>query len=81
MIGRNIVLGEWECFNPGDAIIRLFSKQNRHALGLLRHNWNKCNGKCIDNSVSKSAHVLAPLVLEMWDRMLQAAVATQKSQA
>jgi hypothetical protein len=21
MIGRNIVLGEWECFNPKDAIV------------------------------------------------------------
>ena len=35
MIGRNIVLGEWECFNPRDAIVGLFSKRNGHALGLL----------------------------------------------
>ena len=67
--------------NPKDAIIRLFSKRNGCALGLPRHNWNKCNGECVDDSVSKSAHVLAPLVLEMWDRTLQATVATQKSQA
>jgi hypothetical protein len=69
------------CANPKDTIVRLFSKWNGHAPGLLQCNWNKCSGKCVDDSVSKSACILAPLVLEMWDHVLQAAVATQKSQA
>ena len=58
--------------NPKDAIVGLFSKWNGHASGHLQHNWNKCNGKCDDESASKSDRVLAPLVLEMWDRTLQA---------